>query len=63
LIINGRYDFIFPVGPYQPPMFGFLGASARDKRYAVLAAGHRLPTDLTIKEALDGLDQQLGPVK
>ena len=63
LIINGGYERTSPVGPYHPPMFCFLGTSVRDKGYAVLAAGHRLPTDLTIKEALDRPDRQLGPVQ
>jgi eukaryotic-like serine/threonine-protein kinase len=63
LMINGRYDFIFPVGSSQGPMFRFLGTSVRDKRYAIFDAGHVVPTDLTVKEALDWLDHYLGPVR
>jgi cephalosporin-C deacetylase-like acetyl esterase len=63
LMINGRYDFVFPEDSSQKPLFRFLGTPGKDKRYVVLEAGHVLSTDLTMKEVLDWLDRYLGPVR
>jgi eukaryotic-like serine/threonine-protein kinase len=63
LMINGRYDFIFPGDSSQKPLFNTLGAPAKDKRYTVLECGHVPPSDLLMKELLDWLDRYLGPVK
>ena len=63
LMINGRYDFIFPEDSSQRPLFSFLGTPGKDKRYVVLECGHVPPPDLLIKEALDWLDRYLGPAK
>ena len=63
LMINGRYDYNFPVESSQDPMFRFLGTPAKDKRRVVLDAGHIPPNDLLFREVLDWLDQYLGPVR
>ena len=63
LMINGRYDFIFPVGLSQNPMFQSLGTAANYKRHVVLDTGHLPPREITAKETLDWLDHYLGPVK
>jgi eukaryotic-like serine/threonine-protein kinase len=62
LMINGRYDYFFPVESSQDPMFRFLGTPSKDKRHTVFESGHVPPNDLLIKEVLDWLDQYLGPV-
>jgi len=61
LMVNGRYDFFFPVEETQVPMFKLLGTPAKDKRHLVLEAGHVPPNDVLTKEVLDWLDRYLGP--
>jgi dienelactone hydrolase len=63
LMVNGRYDYFFPVESSQDPMFRFLGSPGKDKRHVVFESGHVPPSDLLIKEVLDWLDHYLGPVK
>ena len=48
----------------QRPLFAMLGAPADQKRHARLAGGH-IPTNRLdiIREVLDWLDRQLGPVE
>jgi serine/threonine protein kinase/pimeloyl-ACP methyl ester carboxylesterase len=63
LMINGRYDFIFPVETSQRPMFRLLGTPEKDKRYALFDSGHVPPRNDIIREALNWLDHYLGPVR
>jgi len=64
LMINGRYDFRFPLESSQLPLFRALGAPGKDKRHVLFDSGH-VPPSMTpaIKETLDWLDRYLGPVK
>ena len=64
LMINGRYDFRFPLETSQIPLFRALGAPEKDKRHVLFDSGH-MPPSMTpvIKEILDWLDRYLGPVK
>jgi eukaryotic-like serine/threonine-protein kinase len=62
LMINGRYDYFFPVETSQRPLFQLLGTPAKDKRHVVLDSGHAPPTAPVVKELLDWLDLYLGPV-
>ena len=63
-MINGRYDYFFPLNESQKPLFTLLGTPAADKRHVVLETSH----DVTIlrqsvmRETLDWLDRYLGPV-
>ena len=50
LMVNGRYDFFFPVEETQIPMFQGLGTPAKDKRHLVLEAGHVPPNDVLTQE-------------
>ncbi len=63
LMLNGRYDFIFPVEISQKPMFDFLGTPPEKKRYVLYDTAHGLPRNEMIKETLDWFDRYLGPVK
>jgi len=63
LMINGRYDFTFPLETSQRPMFRLLGAKEQDKRYALFDSGHVPPRNDVIRETLNWLDNYLGPVK
>jgi dipeptidyl aminopeptidase/acylaminoacyl peptidase len=61
LMMNGRYDFTFPLETAQLPLFHLLGTAARDKRHVLLEGGH-IPGNWQgqMKEALDWLDHYLG---
>jgi cephalosporin-C deacetylase-like acetyl esterase len=63
LMLNGRFDYIFPTASSQEPMFRFLGTPPEHKRRVVFDTSHDLPRSETIKESLAWLDQYLGPVK
>ncbi len=63
LMLNGRYDFFFPVETSQKPLFQFLGAPKEDKRHVIFDTGHAIPRTDLIKETLAWLDRYLGPVK
>ena len=63
LMLNGHFDFIFPVESSQEPMFRLLGTPNEHKRRVVYETGHDIPRNELIKETLDWLDRYLGPVK
>jgi dipeptidyl aminopeptidase/acylaminoacyl peptidase len=63
LMINGRYDFIFPVETSQQPMFRWLGTAEKDKRHLLFDSGHIPPRNDVIRETLNWLDQYLGSVQ
>jgi serine/threonine protein kinase/formylglycine-generating enzyme required for sulfatase activity/dienelactone hydrolase len=63
LMLNGRYDFIWPGPTAQEPMFRLLGTPREQKRRVVYEVGHDIPQNEAIKESLDWLDRYLGPVK
>jgi len=64
LMINGRYDWTFPLLTSQQPMFDMLGTPAEQKRHVVFDTPHdvRLRRDDLTKEVLGWLDKYLGPV-
>ena len=63
LMLNGRYDFFFPVDTSQVPLFRLLGAPEADKRQVIVEGGHAPPQDLLVRETIDWLDRYLGPVR
>lgn len=63
LMLNGRFDFIWPPGSSQEPMFRLLGTPDKDKRRVVYDSGHDIPRAEMIKETLNWLDHYLGPVQ
>jgi serine/threonine protein kinase len=64
LMVNGRYDFTFPLEKAQNPMFVMLGTPAEDKRHVVLETPHDVTEQRPqlIKTVLDWLDHYLGRV-
>ncbi len=42
LMVNGRYDFIYPVDIAQMPLFALLGSPPKDKRHVIVEADLRL---------------------
>jgi eukaryotic-like serine/threonine-protein kinase len=63
LMLNGRFDFSFPLNELQRPMFRWLGASAEHKRHVIYETGHTVPHNQSAVEILAWLDRYLGPVK
>ena len=63
LMLNGRYDYIYPLQTSQMPMYRLLGAPAANKRHMLFEGGHNIPRNELIKATLDWLDHYLGPVK
>jgi dienelactone hydrolase len=63
LMINGRYDNIFPVDSSQLPLLRLLGSPEKDKKHLLYDSGHVPPLKDFIRESLDWLDKYLGPVK
>jgi dienelactone hydrolase len=64
LMLNGRYDYTFPVDSSQKPFFRWLGTPEKDKRHVVYDAAHDVMVNRTevVREVLSWLDQYLGPV-
>jgi formylglycine-generating enzyme required for sulfatase activity/dienelactone hydrolase len=64
LMVNGRYDFTFPVQTAQDPLFRMLGTPAAEKRHVLLETPHDVTQDRPrlVKEVLSWLDRYLGRV-
>jgi eukaryotic-like serine/threonine-protein kinase len=64
LMLNGRYDYTFPLESSQGPFFRWLGTPEKDKRHLVDDSAHDVMVNRTqvVKEVLSWLDQYLGPV-
>jgi dienelactone hydrolase len=60
LMINGRFDFFFPVETSQIPMFRLLGTSPDQKRHVVEEGSHFVPRTRLIQEVLAWLDTYQG---
>jgi serine/threonine protein kinase/dienelactone hydrolase len=63
LMLNGRYDFLWPPRISQEPMFRLLGTPTEHKRRVVYDTGHDVPRTEMIKESLNWLDKYLGSVR
>ncbi len=64
LMLNGRYDFTFPLESHQKPLYEQLGAAPGDKRHVVYETGHSpLPWLEVTRESLAWMDKYLGPTK
>ena len=64
LMLNGRYDYTFPLDSSQKPFFEWLGTAEQDKRHFVNDTAHDVMVNRAevVKEVLSWLDQYLGPV-
>ena len=62
LMLNGHYDFFFPVESSQEPFYRLLGSRKDQKKRLLYETGHNIPRNELIKETLNWLDQYLGPV-
>lgn len=65
LMINGRYDYFFPLEASQRPLFNLLGTPAADKRHTLLEASHDVSPlrQAVMRETLDWLHKYLGSVQ
>ena len=65
LLLNGRYDSLFPHETSQKPLFESLGTQTEYKHHIVFETGHSIHgyRNEMIKETLDWLDRYLGPVE
>jgi pimeloyl-ACP methyl ester carboxylesterase len=66
LMINGRYDVLFPLETNQRPMFEMLGTRAEDKRHILYDAGHGVVSERPAqvrRDVLEWLDRYLGNVR
>jgi pimeloyl-ACP methyl ester carboxylesterase len=57
LMLNGRYDFFFPLETSQNPMFRLLGTPANEKRHVVEDGSHFVARTRLIQETLAWLDR------
>jgi eukaryotic-like serine/threonine-protein kinase len=62
LMLNGKYDFFFPLELSQKPFFQALGTPVDRKKYIVYEGGHDVPRTALITQTLSWLDTYLGPV-
>jgi formylglycine-generating enzyme required for sulfatase activity len=64
LMVNGKYDYTFPVESAQDPLFKMLGTPAAEKKHVLLDTPHDVTEDREHLRAavLEWLDQYLGRV-
>src|SRR5579863_4221251 len=62
LMLNGRYDFFFPIDSTQEPFYRLLGSKKDQKKHLLFDTSHNIPRNELIKQSLDWYDQYLGPV-
>ncbi len=63
LMLNGRFDSIFPYETTVKPMFDLLGTPEMDKSLKLYDTDHYIPRNELIRESLGWLDKYLGPVE
>ena len=54
LMLNGRYDFIFPVESTQELFYQLLGSKKDQKKHLLYETAHGVPRNELIKEVLTG---------
>jgi dipeptidyl aminopeptidase/acylaminoacyl peptidase len=65
LMINGRYDFVFPLETSAAQMFKRLGTPDDRKQLVLIESGHDVSSvrGIMMRETLDWFDRYLGPAK
>ena len=64
LMLNGRYDYVFPVKTHQQPLFDLIGTPSQHKKHVLYETGHLpLPRAPMLKEILSWLDKYQGRVE
>ena len=62
LMLNGKYDFIFPYESTVIPMFDLLKTPEQHKKLVLYETDHFVPKSEINKETLNWLDKYFGPV-
>ena len=60
LMVNGEFDFFFPVATSQKPLYDLLGAPEEHKRYVVFPGSHSVPRTELVRELISWLDRYQG---
>jgi dienelactone hydrolase/predicted Ser/Thr protein kinase len=63
LMINGRFDPLFPIDASQQPMLDLLGTPDDNKRLVTLDTGHVMPRADLLRASSGWLDEHLGRVR
>jgi hypothetical protein len=63
LMLNGKYDMVFPYETTVKPMYDYMGTPEEHKVLKLYDTDHYIPYNELIKESLAWLDKYLGPVK
>lgn len=63
LMLNGKYDSVFPVDLFILPMFESLSTPKKDKKLILFDTDHIPPHDGMVTETLGWFDKYLGKVK
>jgi dienelactone hydrolase len=63
LMLNGKYDNLFPYETAIKPTFDLLGTAKEDKQLILFETDHFIPRNELIKHTLGWLDKYLGPVR
>ena len=63
LMLNGKYDNIFPFETNIVPMYDLLGTPKEHKRILLYETDHFIPRKERIKESLAWLDRYFGPAR
>ncbi|MBX9929904.1 MAG: hypothetical protein K2X99_13445, partial [Gemmatimonadaceae bacterium] len=63
LMLNGRFDYFFPLQTAQEPFFKALGTPAARKKWMVYEGGHDVPRTQLIRESIAWFDTYLGRVR
>jgi len=64
LMLNGRYDYNFPLTSRQQPLFELLGSPSDQKKHVIFDAGHvGFPVNQQRREISAWLDTYLGKVR
>jgi dipeptidyl aminopeptidase/acylaminoacyl peptidase len=62
LMLNGKYDVVFPFETAVKPFYDLLSTPENDKKLCVYETDHYVPKSEMIKEVLNWLDKYFGPV-
>ena len=64
LMVNGRFDNLFPLNPSQEAMFNLIGTPAGNKVHKIYDVGHTAPPPNSLAQDIgDWFDRYLGPTR
>lgn len=61
LMLNGAYDYNYPIDTTVQPLYELFGAPPEDKKLVILDSAHIPPRNEAFREILAWLDQHFGP--